>query len=110
LSQFDQSEQQVFRSHIVVVEPLGFLARKRQDLMATWSKITHHCVSDAAPARRIWFKVDTTPTLNIYHQRLKQSTATLNNNPQTFYGTSHRLNCPPKAPPWLIYRELTKHS
>jgi hypothetical protein len=34
----------------VVVEPLGFLARKRQDLLATWCKITHHSVSDAVPA------------------------------------------------------------
>src|SRR4029077_15446533 len=30
-SKFDQSEQQVFSSHVVVVEPLGLLARKRQD-------------------------------------------------------------------------------
>src|SRR5258708_16980949 len=50
LSEFDQSEQQVFRSHVVVVEPLGLLARKRQELSGTWSKIIHHCVSDAAPA------------------------------------------------------------
>jgi hypothetical protein len=50
LSEFDQSEQQVFRSHVVVVEPLGLLARKRQELLGTWSKIIHHCVSDAAPA------------------------------------------------------------
>ncbi|HEY6770779.1 MAG TPA: hypothetical protein VI386_39060 [Candidatus Sulfotelmatobacter sp.] len=50
LSKFDQSEQQVFSSHIVVVEPVGFLARKRQDLLATWSKIIHHCATDAGPA------------------------------------------------------------
>jgi hypothetical protein len=59
LSKFDQSEQQVFSSHIAVVEPLGFLARKRQDLLATWSKITHHCVSDGALAHLICLKVDT---------------------------------------------------
>jgi hypothetical protein len=53
----------------VVVEPLGFLARKRQDLLATWSKITHHSVSDAFARRLIWWKVDTTPAFNIYHQR-----------------------------------------
>ena len=47
LSKFDQSEQQVFRSHVVVVEPLGLLARKRQDLLGAWSKIIHYCVSDA---------------------------------------------------------------
>ena len=28
-SKFDQSEQQVLRSHVVVVEPLGLLACKR---------------------------------------------------------------------------------
>ena len=50
LSKFDQSEQQVFSSHVVVVEPLGLLARKRQDLLGTWSKIIHVCVSDAGPA------------------------------------------------------------
>ena len=49
-SKFDQSEQQVFSSHVVVVEPLGLLARKRQDLLGTWSKIIHYCVSDAEPA------------------------------------------------------------
>ena len=50
LSKFDQSEQQVFSSHVIVVEPLGLLARKRQDLLGTWSKIIHYCVSDAGPA------------------------------------------------------------
>jgi hypothetical protein len=37
LSKFDQSEQQVFRSHVIVVEPLGLLARKRQDLLGARS-------------------------------------------------------------------------
>ena len=50
LSEFDQSEQQVFSSHVIVVEPLGLLARKRQDLLGTWSKIIHYGVSDAEPA------------------------------------------------------------
>ena len=50
LSKFDQSEQQVFSSHIVVVEPLGLPARKRQDLLGAWRKIIHCCVSDAGPA------------------------------------------------------------
>ena len=50
LSKFDQSEQQVFRSDVIVVEPLGLPARKRQDLLGTWSKIIHYCVSDAGPA------------------------------------------------------------
>ena len=49
-SKFDQAEQQVFRSNVVVVEPLGLLARKRQDLLGAWRKITHHCVPLPGPA------------------------------------------------------------
>jgi hypothetical protein len=41
-----------------VVEPLGLLARKRDDLLGAWRKITHHCVSEAAPLTLL--KVDTT--------------------------------------------------
>jgi hypothetical protein len=58
LSKFDQSEQQVFRSHVVVVEPLGLLARKRQDLLGTLSIIIHHCVPLPGPLTVL--KVDTT--------------------------------------------------
>jgi hypothetical protein len=47
LSKFDQAEQEVFSSHVVVVEPLGLLARKHQDLLSAWSKIIHYCVSEA---------------------------------------------------------------
>jgi hypothetical protein len=50
LSEFDQSEQQVFSSHVVVFEPLGLLACKHQDVSSAWRKITHHCVSEAGPA------------------------------------------------------------
>ena len=50
LSKFDQSEQQVFSSHIVVFEPLGLLVCKRQDLLGTWGKIIHYCVCAAGPA------------------------------------------------------------
>ena len=57
-SKFDQSEQQVFRSHVVVVEPLGLLGRKRQDLLGTRSKIIHHCVPLPGPLTLL--KVDTT--------------------------------------------------
>ena len=57
LSKFDQSEQQVFSSHVVVVEPLGLLARKRQDLLGTRSKIIHHCVP--VPGPLTWLNVDT---------------------------------------------------
>src|SRR5260370_19426057 len=58
LSKFDQSEQQVFSSHVIVVEPLGLLARKRQDLLGAWSKIIHYCVSEAG-RRLSLLKVDT---------------------------------------------------
>ena len=58
LSKFDQSEQQVFRSHVVVLEPLGLLARKRQDLLGAWRKIIHHCVPLLGPLTLL--KVDTT--------------------------------------------------
>src|SRR5271165_4986455 len=57
-SKFDQSEQQVFSSHVVVVEPLGLLARKRQDLLGTRSKIINHCVPLLGPLTLL--KVDTT--------------------------------------------------
>jgi hypothetical protein len=30
-----------------VVEPLGLLARKRQDLLGAWRKIIHYCVAEA---------------------------------------------------------------
>src|SRR5260370_26174946 len=49
LSEFDQSKQQVFSSHVVVFEPLGLLPGKRQDLLGAWRKIIHHCVSEAGP-------------------------------------------------------------
>src|ERR1700688_4319948 len=57
-SKFDQSEQQVFSSHVVVVEPLSLLARKRQDLLGTRRKIIHHCVPLPGPLTLL--KVDTT--------------------------------------------------
>src|SRR5271165_6228376 len=69
LSKFDQSEQQVFSSHVVVVEPLGLFARKRQDLLGTWSKVIHHCVSDADPAARSCSKLTRHRHFDIYHQR-----------------------------------------
>jgi hypothetical protein len=71
LSKFDQTEQQVFSSHVVVVEPLGLLARKRQDLLGAWSKIIHYCVSEAG--RRLSFlKVDTTPALQHLLSKVKK--------------------------------------
>ena len=52
LSKFDQSEQQVFRSHVVVVEPLCLLARERHDLLGTWSKIIHQRDSETVSAQQ----------------------------------------------------------
>src|SRR5271166_3571984 len=71
LSKFDQSEQQVFSSHVVVVEPLGLLARKRQDLLGAWSKIIHYCVSDAG-RRLSLLKVDTAPALQHLPSKVKK--------------------------------------
>jgi hypothetical protein len=45
LAEFDQSEQEMLGTDVVVVKPIGFLARKRQHLLRTWSKIIHHCNS-----------------------------------------------------------------
>src|SRR5438105_1589877 len=71
LSKFDQAEQQVFRSHVVVVEPLGLLARKREDLLGTWSKIVHYFVSEAG-RRLSLLKVDTTPALEHLPSKIKK--------------------------------------
>jgi hypothetical protein len=72
LSKFDQAEQEVFSSHVVVVEPLGLLARKRQDLLGAWRKIIHYCVSEARPRRLILLKVDTTPALQHLPSKVKE--------------------------------------
>jgi hypothetical protein len=71
LSKFDQAEQQVFSSHVVVVESLGLPARKRQDLLSAWSKIIHYYVSEAG--RRLTLsKVDTTPALQHLPSKVKK--------------------------------------
>src|SRR6478736_5266781 len=84
-SKFDQSEQQVFRSHVVVVKPLGLLARKRQDLLGAWSKIIHYCVSEAG-RRLSLLKVDTTPALQHLPSKVKKSNIAMNNNRDLFTG------------------------
>ena len=62
LSKFDQSEQEMFSSHVVVVKPLGLLARKRQDLLDAWSKL--FIIVFPKRARRLsLLKVHTTPGL-----------------------------------------------
>ena len=62
-SKFDQSEQQVFRSDVVVVKPLSLLARKRQSLLGTWSKIIHCCASDATARCMTMLKIGMTHVL-----------------------------------------------
>src|ERR1700738_5346469 len=70
LSKFDQAEQKVFRSDVVVVEPLGLLARKRQDLLGTRSKIIHHSVPLPGPLTLL--KVDTTSAFQHLTSKAKE--------------------------------------
>jgi hypothetical protein len=102
----DQSEQQVFRSHVVVVEPLGLLARKHQDLLRTWSKIIRHCVPLPGPLTLL--KVDTTsafqhltskPKEIEYCDEYQSSLLRSEISPQSPKLTTHR-----KAPQLLVYR------
>jgi hypothetical protein len=72
LSKFDQSEQQVFRSHVGVVLPLGLLERKRHDLLGTWSKITHDCTFDAGARSLTLLKVDPASTLQDFNTNPKE--------------------------------------
>src|SRR5215469_444905 len=80
LSKFDQSQQQVFRSHVGAVEPLGLLERKRQDLFGTWSKITHDCTFAAGARSPTLLKVDPASTLQDFNTKPKE--------------IEHRHNCP----------------
>ena len=41
LPQFDQTKKQMLRAHVIVIEPVGLLASKRQDLLSARSKIIH---------------------------------------------------------------------
>ena len=50
LAKFDQSEQKMLCTDVVVVEPVGLFAGERQHLLSAWSKIIHHWVSDAGPS------------------------------------------------------------
>src|SRR5262249_19678688 len=70
LSNFDQAEQKVFRSHVVVAQPLSLLARKRQDLLGTWSKIIHQRDSEARPNLVETF--DTTSALRHLPSKLQE--------------------------------------
>jgi hypothetical protein len=82
-----------------VVEPLGLLARKRQDLLGARSKIIHYCVSEAG-RRLSLLKVDTTPAFQYLPSKVKKSNIAMNNNRDLFTGNltaEPELNCPPKG-------------
>ena len=76
LSKFDQAEQEVFRSHVIVVKPLGLLARKRQDLLGTpcWARgVKSFIVAFPMPARCLTLlKVDTAPAVQHLTSKLKE--------------------------------------
>jgi hypothetical protein len=106
LSEFDQAEQEVFSSHVVVVEPLGLLARKRQDLLGTRSKIIHHCVPLPGPLTLL--KVDATSASQHLTSKSKEieycdeyqsSVLRSEISPQSPKLTTH-----PKAPQLLVHR------
>jgi hypothetical protein len=71
---YDQSEQQVFGSHVVVVEPLGLFTRKRQNLLGTWSKTIHCCVWRCRVRCSAWLKLDTAPALQTFTIKAVKST------------------------------------
>jgi hypothetical protein len=87
-SKFDQSEQQVFSSHVVVVEPLGLLARKRQDPLGARSKIIHHCVPLPGPLTLL--KVDTTSAFQHLTAKPKEIECCDEYQSSVLRGKSHR--------------------
>jgi len=78
----------VFRSHVVVVEPLGLLARKRQELSGTWSKIIHHCVPLPGPLTLL--KVDTTSAFEHLTAKPKEIECCDEYQSSVLRGKSHR--------------------
>jgi hypothetical protein len=105
LSKFDQSEQQVFSSHVVVVEPLGLLARKRQDLLGTRSKIIHHCVPLPGPLTLL--KVDPTSApqhLTSKPEEIEYCYDYLSISSRGFSPQSHKLTTHRKASQLLMHR------
>ena len=103
----DQSEQQVFSSHVVVVEALGLLAGKRQDLLGTWSKIIHHCVPDAGTRRMTLLKVATTSADHHLTSKLKEIEYCYEHQSSFFMGyltQSAKPNPHRMAPKLLVHR------
>src|ERR1700756_4834513 len=50
LSKFDQPEQKMLSSDVVMVEPVRLFTGESQDLLGTWSKVIHHCASEVGPS------------------------------------------------------------
>jgi hypothetical protein len=71
-----------------VVEPLGLLARKRQDLLGTRSKIIHHCVS--LPGPLTWLNVDTPSAFEHLTSKPKEIEYCDEYPSSVLRGTSHR--------------------
>ena len=42
LTELDEAEEQMLRAHVVVVDPIRFLAGERQHLLRAWSEVVHH--------------------------------------------------------------------
>jgi hypothetical protein len=72
----------------VYEQPLGFLARKRQDLLGTWSKIIHHCVPPPGPLT--WLKVDTTSAFQHLTSKPKEIEYCNEYQSSVLRGKSHR--------------------
>jgi len=104
---FDQSQQQVLSSHVVLVEPPRLLARKRQDLLGTWSKIIHECISDAGARRLTFWKVDPTSAflqLTSKPEEIEYCYEYLSISSRQFSPQSPKLITHRKAPQLLVHR------
>jgi hypothetical protein len=71
-----------------VIEPLGLLARKRQDLLGTRSKIIHHCVP--LPGPLTWLNVDTPSAFEHLTSKPKEIEYCDEYQSSVLRGTSHR--------------------
>ena len=49
LPEFDQAQEQMLGANVVVIEPVGFLASKRQNLLSPGCKIIHYSLASVEP-------------------------------------------------------------
>src|SRR5207249_36830 len=54
LTQTDQTKQQVLGAYEVMVEPVGFLARQRKDLLCSGRKVVHPFLVKSCQSRSAW--------------------------------------------------------